>query len=328
MPLRLAPTSLRLARNSLSMKGYVLFVGVLLTATIVAACTTGEDPPTSGRQAEFDEALLMPDGETLIEGEFSQGGIKAILGTSDLGVGSNRFGVALVSREGPVTEPTATFRLRHLDDEPGQVREADAVFRKWPYTSRGLYTAIAEFDRPGNWELVAEINGKEGPLSASLTFKVAESTRAPNVGELAVKSRNRLESDVDSIEQLTTGSLQDPELYGTTIADAVESGLPTVIVFASPAFCVNAVCGPQVEVLQELKNTYRGQAYFVHVDIYDNPHEIQGDLSVAEISTVVKEWGLPSIEWTFVIDREGAVSSRFEAFATLEEVEDALKRVL
>ena len=310
------------------MKSVVFVVAMITTAAFAFACSNGENSTPNPRLAEFDADLLKPEGETLIEGEFSQSGVRAILGTADLAVGSNRFGVALVSREGPVTEPTATFLLRHLDDNPDQLTEATAVFRKWPYTSRGLYTGTAEFDRPGPWELTAEVEGDGGPRTASLTFEVAEQTRAPNVGEPAVKSRSRLNADVDSIEKLTTGSLQDSELYEITIADAVESGLPTVIVFASPAFCVNAVCGPQVEVLQELKNKYRGQANFVHVDIYDNPHEIQGDLSVARISPVVQEWGLPSIEWTFVIDGDGKVSSRFEAFATIEEVEEALKRVI
>ncbi len=309
------------------MRVAALFLGLFLLAVGPVACASNDDDQSLERPAEIVEELLEPGRESLIEGEFSQTGVKAILGTSDLGLGRNRFGVALVSRQGPITEPKATLLLRHLDDGTTSV-QAEAVFRKWPYTSRGLYTAELEFDRTGTWELTAEISGDGEVRRASLTFEVATHTSAPNVGEPAVKSRNRLASEVDSMEQLTTGSLQDPELYKTTIADAVQSGLPTVIVFASPAFCVNAVCGPQVEVLQELKNMYRGEANFVHVDIYDNPHEIQGDLSVAKISFVIKEWGLPSIEWTFVIDRQGAVSSRFEAFATLEEVEEALKREL
>ena len=81
-------------------------------------------------------------------------------------------------------------------------------------------------------------------------------------------------------------------------------------------------------MLQELKNSYLGKANFIHVDIYDNPHEIQGDLDRARISPIAVEWSLPSIEWTFVLDSEGVVSARFEAFATLTEVEEALPKVL
>ena len=299
-----------------------------LAAVAVLACASPDEAAAPDRRTESLEASLAPGQETLIEGQFSESGLKAILGTSDLGVGPNRLGVALVSRQGPVTAPTATFLLRPLDGGDDAQASYRAAFRQWPYGSRGLYTAEAEFGRPGTWELVAEVEAEGQTRAASLTFEVAERTSAPNVGETAVMSRNRLASDVDGIDRLTTGSLRDPELYGITIADAAASGLPTVVVFASPAFCVNAVCGPQVEVLRDLKNLYAGKAHFVHVDIYDNPHEIQGDLSAARVSPVVIEWGLPSIEWTFVIDRRGVVSSRFEAFATLEEVEEALKKAL
>ena len=88
------------------------------------------------------------------------------------------------------------------------------------------------------------------------------------------------------------------------------------------------MCGPQVEVLQQIKDLHKGRANFVHVDFYDNPHEIQGDLERGRVSPVVREWGLPSIEWTFVIDGQGVVVARFEGFATFEEVESALLKVL
>ena len=141
-------------------------------------------------------------------------------------------------------------------------------------------------------------------LQAELFFQVADRASAPSVGALVPKSINKTLHDVDSIADLTTGSLRDPELYEITISQAVSSGNPTVIVFASPAFCSNAVCGPQTEVLQELKDKYREHANFIHVDFYDNPQEIQGDLDRARLSPLVKEWRLPSSGWTLVGDTE------------------------
>ena len=155
-----------------------------------------------------------------------------------------------------------------------------------------------------------------------------ESPLAPAVGTAAILSDSKTVADVLSSSELTTGSMYDEDLYQLTIADAVANGLPSVIVMASPAFCTNAVCGPQVETLQELKDLYKGRANFIHVDIYDNPNEIQGDLDRAIISPTAIEWNLPSTEWSFVIDSAGVVSARFESFATIDELEEALKRVL
>ncbi|MDA1347993.1 MAG: hypothetical protein O3A47_03885, partial [Chloroflexi bacterium] len=194
---------------------------------------------------------------------------------------------------------------------------------------RGSYTTKLNFDRPGQWSLDISVLDPEGPARlVKLSFDVAEVPAAPAVGGRAVASRSKTIDDVASIEELTTGSLQDPDLYRTTIAESIESGLPTVIVLASPAFCTNAVCGPQIDVLQELKDKYPGKANFIHVDFYDNPHEIQGDLDRAILSPTVLEWNLPSSEWSFVIDADGTVAARFEAFATLEELEEALLDLL
>ena len=238
----------------------------------------------------------------------------------------------MTSQTGFVTEPTTKLTTRFVPergDESDVVQRATAYFQPWPYGNRGMYAGELEFDRAGTWRVEIEVVAQDGfPAVAELIVEVRESTSAPNVGDAAIRSVTRTLEDVGSLAELSTGSKQDEDLYRTTLAAAIDSGVPTVVVFASPAFCTNAVCGPQVEVLKELKDLYKDEANFVHVDFYDNPHEIQGDLDRARISTAVTEWSLPSIEWTFVIDGDGTVTARFEGFATLSEVEAALKELL
>ncbi len=302
---------------------------VFLLVAIACSSSAGQPEGTEPVvQAEPEREYQRPDELPLIKGPVSVDGLRAILGTADLGVGTNRFGFVVTSQSGLVTAPTARVQSYFVGEDA--IRETTgAVFQPWPYGSRGLYTTDLTFDRPGQWSIEVTVDRPDGtPGRARLQFDVERMPLAPAVGSPAVSSVNRTVDDVEDLSELTTGSLQDPDLYQTTIFDASQSGLPTVIVFASPAFCINAVCGPQVEVLQELKNSYLGKANFIHVDIYDNPHEIQGDLDRARISPIAVEWSLPSIEWTFVLDREGVVSARFEAFATLTEVEEALQKVL
>jgi hypothetical protein len=321
-----------------------LFLPIATAILIVAAaCSSGEDADDVSTESDTSaespavaqtasEEATRPDREPLVYGPRSDDGLQAILGTGDLGVGSNRFGFVLTSSKGFVTELTAKVVSRYspIDGTPGEEHESVvAEYQPWPYGNRGLYATDLAFDRAGRWGVTIEIDGAEGAASsADLFFEVLETTEAPDVGNAAVKSINKIADDVESLSDLTTGSLQDEDLYQLTIADAVGSGIPTVIVFASPAFCTNAVCGPQVEVLQELKNAYKGQANFVHVDFYDNPEAIQGDLANSELSPAVIEWSLPSIEWTFVVDAEGVVTARFEGFGTYTEVEAALKSLL
>ena len=208
-----------------------------------------------------------------------------------------------------------------------------AQFRQWPYGVRGAFTAEMDFDRPGSWRLDIAAAGPDAG-SASMEIEILPDSTVPFLGSAAPPSDNKTLAAVGAIELLTTDYSPDPALYQTTIRAAIASPLPAVVVFASPAFCTTATCGPQVDAVSELRETYSGQAHFIHVEIYDNPDEIQGDLDRARIAPPVAEWGLTGIphwfneSWTFVLDAAGRVQSRFEGFATIEELETALQSAL
>lgn len=301
---------------------------------IVNLVPVGE--PVAAPMLEFEtgpiDEISSPDRKPLVTGARSHDGIQAILGTADLGVGINRVGLLLTSLDGIVTHQ-ATVESRYVGfnrDGNGVVVETlDMEFQPWPYGLRGLHTAHFLFDRSGWWAFDISVNSVEESIrKTEIYFEVAQTTSAPAKGTYAPLTRSKTIDDVGSLDAITTGSLQDPDLYQLSLDEAVQNGLPTVVVFASPAFCTNAVCGPQVEVLQGLKDKYLDRANFVHVDFYDNPMEIRGDLDQAVISPTVLQWGLPSIEWTFVIDRQGIVVARFEAFATVKEIEQVLLDIL
>ena len=311
-----------------------LLVITAFSLLAAAACSAGAGPSVEARPISDGAAPSgtqeRPDRIELVKGPVSPEGMQAIFGTPDLGLGENRIGVVLTSEVGLVRAPSATILSYYFPDDgsTGELKQTTvAVFRPWPYGTRGLYTTRLSFDRPGRWGLEITVPTGSG-APAELFFDVEEKPSAPSVGSPAVLSVNKTVEDVERLSQLSTGSLRDPDLYQLTVAEAASSGRPTVVVMASPAFCTNAVCGPQVEVLQQLKDRYRGRANFIHVDFYDNPEEIQGDLDRARLSPVVEEWRLPSGEWSFVIDRNGIVSDRFEAFATLTELEEGLRKVL
>ena len=293
------------------------------------ACQTGA-APSGHSELERSEDAAFEEVE-LIKGPVSSDGLQAIFATPDLGTGEQRVAVVLTSRKGLVRSPIATLTSYYYPDgaTEGEMRDtAVALFRPFPLGSRGLYAAQMQFDVPGQWGLeMAVLDEDANTLRADLRFEVPEQTAAPANGASPPLSDSKTIATHD-IEQLTTGTLQDTDLYQISIADAVQSGIPTVIVMASPAFCTNAVCGPQVDVLSELEDKYKGRAHFIHIDFFDNPDEIQGDLTRARVSPTVLEWNLPSTEWSFVVSADGIVHRRFEGFAPIEELEDALLEVL
>lgn len=261
-------------------------------------------------------------------------GIRTVFGTPDLGVGENRVAFVITTDDGLLAVPEVRAESFYYPDGPTGSREGPlaggvARFQPFPLVARGLYSLTFDFDRAGTWGLDVHVPRAVGSESvATFTFPVAPRPQSIAVGQLAPASRNRTLDDVASVTALTTGSEPDPALYRTKISEALAAKQPLVVVFASPAFCTNELCGPQVEVVGELAGEYGERARFVHVDIYENPDEIDGDLARARRSPLLPEWGITTDEWTFVIDREGRVAARFESFASKAELADAIDEVL
>ena len=306
-----------------------LLIGLMVIYIIInVGCFTDTNLDRTQKNGK-ESSSFRPDKIPLYYGPKSETGYQAILATSDLSLGDNRFGFVITTPSGFLTLPKVQIKVWLTGSRKETLKSDEAIFQKWPYGNRGLYTTILNFDHIGEWQADIDILSiEDGHTKISLNFNVDRTTDAPNVGDIAIPSSNRTIEDVVDIKELTTGSLRDKDLYAITIANSLESNIPSVVVFASPAFCLNAVCGPQVEVLQSLKTTFGEGASFIHIDFYDNPREIQGDLTRAIISPTVREWGLPSSEWTFMIDEHGRVTNRFEGFANYNELANELATLL
>ncbi|MSQ06174.1 MAG: hypothetical protein EXR54_02525 [Dehalococcoidia bacterium] len=267
--------------------------------------------------------------------------VGVIVITSDIAMGANRVVFGLVDRDGfPVRPPagaagqTPQAQVRALFLPPGQAAgevraTATAQFLRWPAGEQGIYAAKLAFDRVGFWELEVTAARADGtPVVAKGAVQVKEKTFAPNVGDPAPRSNSPTAGQVTDLSTITSSNRADPDLYRLSIAQALDAGKPLVVVFATPAFCVSATCGPQVEVLSELKDRYREQANFIHVEVFQDPHLLKGGRVQGKTAPAVTEWGLPTEPWTFVIDRAGKVHARFEQFSTVDEVAAALQEVL
>jgi len=308
-------------------------------AVLVAACSNGVPAEVEATatvdQGERARAFVSLDPEVEYPESFDEAtGLWSILGTPDLGIGRQRVSFVLLHEKGLLRFPTVRTNSYYYPSgtespREGPLQSGQARYYDFPLGTRGIYVAHLEFDRAGTWALEVNFPDPEGGRTTTqFAFEVGERASAPNVGDTAPRSKTRTLADVSGIEQLTTGSEHDPGLYGTSIADSVAGGRPFVVVFASPAFCTNAFCGPQVDVLSSLKARYEDRADFIHVDIYENPHEIQGDLERGVRSPALEEWGITTDEWTFIVDREGLIAGRFESFVSEEELEQALTAVL
>ena len=256
----------------------------------------------------------------------SDDGYTIALGTPDLSPGAHRISVVIEGPNGLVEFPALGITVLR-QDAPGEMEEIVARFSRFPDGVRGFHVTSVDFTAVGRWNLILHIPAEGGFDDVGIAIDVPEDTSAPSVGDAAPASASRTLIDVANIADLSTGETPDPGLYLISLADAVAADKPFVVVFASPGFCTNAFCGPQAEVLSEVRELFGDRANYIHVDLFENPEQVR--LGEEPIETpILEEWGLHTDEWTFIVNADGVVVARFEAFAPLAEVEAALAKVL
>ena len=301
---------------------HILFDIALVFSLVAAACSSGNgsDPV----------AITQP-----IVVNTPEPGLNGILATKDLSVGPNRIAFLLTSPKSLVTIPTANVKSVYLGATESVEESVTAEFYLWPFGSRGSYVTELSFNRPGDWRLDIDVLEEDGSTSsARIPLRVEETSVTPGVGSKPPTAANKTSRDVADLKALTTRSTPNPDLYELTIAEALETEQPLLVVFASPALCTSPTCGPQTETVEELKDQYKGRVNFIHVEVYDNPDEIQGDLSRARLAPIIDTWGFTQLEdyrnesFVFIIASDGRISAKYEGYAAKEELEKGLEKVL
>ena len=75
-----------------------------------------------------------------------------------------------------------------------------------------------------------------------------------------------------------------------------------------------------------LYEKYKDRAIFIHVEPYELDKALSGEALVP--IAIMGEWGLQTEPWIFVVDAEGKVAAKFEAFVMVDEIETALQEAL
>jgi hypothetical protein len=130
----------------------------------------------------------------------------------------------------------------------------------------------------------------------------------------------------NDLTKLTSALTPNPAFYQMTLAEAMTNGKPTLLLFATPAFCQTRFCGPAYDVTSELQKEYGDQINFIHVEIYTGlPDPSATNWQLAPAMTA---FGLSSEPWLFVLDRKGVVIYRVEGLFTAEEIEEYIPKAL
>ena len=96
---------------------------------------------------------------------------------------------------------------------------------------------------------------------------------------------------------------------------------PVVITFATPLLCQSRVCGPVVDIVEQARAETSADVAFIHQEIYNDNQVNKG------FRPQVVAWHLPTEPWTFVVNKKGRVSARFEGAFSTGELERAIAKV-
>jgi hypothetical protein len=160
--------------------------------------------------------------------------------------------------------------------------------------------------RPGI--MIKEKGGVGWKLLPSI--KVGEYAKIPRPGDKAPLIETPTAKSVGGdLAKLTTRI--PPDTQNKVNYAEVLGKEPILLLFATPQFCQSRVCGPVVDVAQQVQHEFEGKANFIHMEIYNENDPSQG------VRPQVRRFHLPSEPWLFAINREGVVSAAIEgAFGT------------
>jgi hypothetical protein len=191
-----------------------------------------------------------------------------------------------------------------------------------PDAAAAVYTTRVDFPSKGEWRIAALIRA-DGELTATLlpSAVVGAYEKVPRVGQEAPVIHTPTSSDVGGdLAKITTRIPPDTQ-NEVDYADVLGKE-PIVLLFATPQFCQSRVCGPVVDVAEQLKQTYGKKVAFIHMEIYKENDPNKG------VRSQVKAFHLPSEPWLFAIGRDGKVKEEIDGAFGLEELTRVVKKLV
>lgn len=310
-------------RNILPVGRSLLFVWVLILAPLTVACgVSGADGGSAGSE-ELDHTHLDV-AEATTE-------VRVVVVPSELVVGPNRFAVGLFDQEDNlIQDATVHFHYYDLRDPDNALLESEATAR--PVQDREGYTTIFTHDReftiPGQWGVEVDVYMPNGNKAKQrVGFVVMNDSPSLSAGEQAPGLNTLTAEDVkQDLGRLTSSQAPEPALHQLSLAQALANGKPTVLLFATPAYCETRFCGPAYEEVKKLLPLYGDQLNFVYVEVFSGLPDPASTNWAA--SPAVTAFGLESEPWVYLIDAGGTIVYRLEGIFTAEEVEEQIRNRL
>jgi hypothetical protein len=193
-----------------------------------------------------------------------------------------------------------------------------------PGEAKSVYVVPkVDFPKNGSYLAIAMIKNAKGKLEASRVPSpvVGEYPKVPKVGERPPKIDTPTAAEVgNDLEKIDTRVPPD-QMHKANFKDVLGKK-PIVLVIATPALCQSRVCGPVVDVAQQVADKYEPKADFIHQEVYNNNEIADG------LRPQLKAFHLPTEPWTYLIGKEGVIKDRLSGAYGVDELEEAMQTIL
>jgi len=314
------------------------FLGIVTLAVVglaTAACGGGAagtpSAPASSPAVSVGPASASPSGGSAGAGPQ----ILPLFISSEITKGRTRFVFSLTDRSNQlVAAPDVPVHLDFYDvaTAPDAVAfEADARFLWAIEGQKGLYVANPTFPAAGRWGVRFTARFPDGTSKqVRADFDVAETGSTPAIGAPVAPLDTPTARGADAnLATVTTDTKPDARFYETSVAEALAAHKPFVVVFATPAFCQTAICGPTLDTVKAVARDYPDLT-FINVEPYKmvmTDGRLQPELDASgqlQAASWTDAWGLRSEPWVFVVGADGTMAAKFEGTLGADELRAAL----
>jgi hypothetical protein len=324
-------------------------MSLAVAGTLLAGACSPQDTPEAssgaGAAASLAEAPLCASGDgaaTDVPGWPIVGSadtqILPVVMSSTVAVGPNRFLYNVLDqayRQLAAPEVVSSIDFYAIERDADTPASSVESFYLSSGLGRGLYRAAVEFDCVGEWGAEVSIQLANGSVVRErLRFEVHPGGSTPAIGAAAPRSDSLTALTLEEAALISTDQHPAPAAYDKTVAETVASGRPSLVFFATPAFCQTGYCGPTVELVKTVAREHEGEVEFVNVEPYElgmTENGLQPVLDEAGQLQPVQaalDYGIPVEPYLFLVDAEGDVFAKFEGIVGGDELRAAIEDVL
>jgi hypothetical protein len=188
-----------------------------------------------------------------------------------------------------------------------------------PDAAQTLYVAHLPFRKPGKYAVLGLFRLDNRLVGAGTTVNVVKDSNVPQVGDSAIKIDTPTKQSVGGdLSKIDTRTPHD-DMHDVNFADAVGKR-PIVLLFATPALCQSRVCGPVVDIAEQVRHQRpAGDTAWIHMEIYNNNNLNDG------YRPQFLAYHLPQEPWLFTINRKGKIAAELQGAYGADELQKAVE---